>query len=158
MTITCMVKKYAFREPRFQEIKLPETTKISDLRKIKHLLQALIINEQNLSRTSQLSTIKRNQQGQNYASSSRQNPLWNSKQQEGRQKDLIGNWFSSNQHDFLPSNKIPIYPHHHCTRCRCTGSSLLPPLPGSSSLGPSPWQWEPVPWIQSLGNRQHQQQ
>lgn len=33
-----------------------------------------------------------------------------------------------------------------------------PSLTGSLSLGPSPWRWEPVPWIQSLGNRQHQHQ
>lgn len=33
-----------------------------------------------------------------------------------------------------------------------------PSLPGCPSLGPSPWRWEPVTWIQSLGNEQHQQQ
>lgn len=29
---------------------------------------------------------------------------------------------------------------------------------GFPPLGPSPWRWELGPWIQSLGNQQHQQQ
>lgn len=61
----------------------------------------------------------------------------------------------------LPRPSPPLHPKLHLVILQYTLQIqywyLCPSsLTGSLSLGPSPWRWEPVPQIQSLGNRQHQ--
>lgn len=80
---------------------------------------------------------------------------------------LIRNEFPSAYSVTSPQPKTAIYPNHSHQNPSSPSSQhtlqmywylYAPSLPGSPSLGPSPWRWEPVPWIQSLGNQQHQQQ
>lgn len=61
----------------------------------------------------------------------------------------------------LPRPSPPLHPNLHLVILQYTLQIqywyLCPSsLTGSLSLGPSPWRWEPVPQIQSLGNRRHQ--